>query len=68
MMQPQPGPGELLTLPEEGMSLEIYLDEIRKQLMAEALERTQGVQTQAAELLGMSFRSFRYYAKKMGIT
>ena len=68
LMQPQPGPGELLTLPDEGMSLEIYLDEIRKQLMAEALERSKGVQTQAAELLGMSFRSFRYYAKKMGLT
>ena len=68
MMQPQPGPGELLSLPEEGLSLEIYLDDIRKQLMTEALERTHGVQTQAAELLGMSFRSFRYYAKKMGLT
>ena len=68
MMQPQPGPGELLNLPEEGLSLEIYLDDIRKQLMTEALERTHGVQTQAAELLGMSFRSFRYYAKKMGLT
>jgi two-component system response regulator PilR (NtrC family) len=35
--------------------------------MAQALERTGGVQTQAAELLGMSFRSFRYYAKKAGL-
>jgi len=32
------------------------------------LERTGGVQTQAAEVLKMSFRSFRYYAKKLGIT
>ena len=68
LMQPQPSPGELLNLPDEGLSLEIYLDDIRKQLMAEALERSQGVQTQAAELVGMSFRSFRYYAKKMGLT
>ena len=35
--------------------------------MQQALERTGGVQTQAAELLGMSFRSFRYYAKKAGL-
>jgi two-component system response regulator PilR (NtrC family) len=35
--------------------------------MIQALERTDGIQTQAAELLGMSFRSFRYYAKKAGI-
>ena len=32
--------------------------------MLKALERCGGVQTQAAELLRMSFRSFRYYAKK----
>ncbi|MGZ4777871.1 MAG: helix-turn-helix domain-containing protein [Thermoanaerobaculia bacterium] len=32
--------------------------------MLKALERAGGVQTQAAELLKMSFRSFRYYAKK----
>jgi transcriptional regulator with GAF, ATPase, and Fis domain len=35
--------------------------------MQEALERSGGVQTQAAELLKMSFRSFRYYAKKYGL-
>ena len=32
--------------------------------MEEALRRAHGVQTKAAELLGMSFRSFRYFAKK----
>jgi transcriptional regulator with GAF, ATPase, and Fis domain len=36
--------------------------------MRQALERADGVQTQAAELLGMTFRSFRYYAKKAGLT
>jgi two-component system response regulator PilR (NtrC family) len=56
-----------IQLPEEGLNLEAYLDDIRAQLMAEALERTGGVQTQAAELLNMSFRSFRYYAKKAGL-
>jgi two-component system response regulator PilR (NtrC family) len=58
---------DLIQLPEEGLDLEAYLESIRTQLMVQALERTQGVQTQAAELLGMSFRSFRYYAKKAGI-
>jgi two-component system response regulator PilR (NtrC family) len=58
---------DLVQLPEEGLDLEAYLEDIRAQLMVQALERTQGVQTQAAELLGMSFRSFRYYAKKAGI-
>jgi two-component system response regulator PilR (NtrC family) len=32
--------------------------------MLEAMERSGGVQTRAAELLGMTFRSFRYFAKK----
>jgi transcriptional regulator with GAF, ATPase, and Fis domain len=35
--------------------------------MQQALERTSGVQIRAAELLRMSERSFRYYAKKYGI-
>jgi two-component system, NtrC family, response regulator PilR len=51
-------------LPEEGMALEGHLESIAKIFMLKALERTGGVQTQAAELLRMSFRSFRYYAKK----
>jgi two-component system, NtrC family, response regulator PilR len=58
---------DLIQLPEEGLDLEAYLEGIRAQLMQQALERTGGVQTQAAELLGMSFRSFRYYAKKAGL-
>ena len=37
-------------------------------MMRAALERCAGVQTQAAELLRMTFRSFRYYAKKAGLT
>ncbi len=51
-------------LPPEGMSLEHHLEAIAKIYMLKALDRTGGVQTQAAELLRMSFRSFRYYAKK----
>jgi two-component system response regulator PilR (NtrC family) len=35
--------------------------------MAEAMERSHGVQTRAAEFLGMTFRSFRYFAKKYGL-
>ena len=63
----QARPGEI-DLPDGGINLEGYLDDIRAGLMRQALDRTSGVQTQAAELLGMSFRSFRYYAKKMSVT
>ena len=58
---------DLIELPEEGLDLEAHLEDIRAQLMSQALDRTGGVQTQAAELLRMSFRSFRYYAKKAGL-
>ncbi len=36
--------------------------------MIEAMERSGSVQTRAAEMLGMTFRSFRYFAKKYGLT
>ena len=59
---------EPILLPDEGLDLEAHLDDIRRQLMQQALERTGGVQTQAAELLKMTFRSFRYYGKKLDLT
>ncbi len=59
---------DTIELPSQGLDLEGYLEEIRGHLMRQALERCDGVQTQAAELLKMTFRSFRYYAKKAGLT
>jgi two-component system response regulator PilR (NtrC family) len=57
-------PDVTFDLPPEGILLEEHLDSIMKIFMLKALERSGGVQTQAAELLHMTFRSFRYYAKK----
>jgi len=57
-------PDVTFDLPADGISLQDHLEAIGKIFMLKALERTGGVQTQAAELLRMSFRSFRYYAKK----
>ncbi|HKC26104.1 MAG TPA: sigma-54 dependent transcriptional regulator [Thermoanaerobaculia bacterium] len=54
-------------LPPEGLDLEAYLEWLGKRLMQQALERTNGVQIRAAELLRMTERSFRYYAKKYGL-
>jgi two-component system response regulator PilR (NtrC family) len=51
-------------LPKSGIDLEQHLEEQRRRYMLEAMERSGGVQTRAAELLGMTFRSFRYFAKK----
>jgi two-component system response regulator PilR (NtrC family) len=50
-------------LPFGNFSLEDYLKWIGRRLMMQALERSGGVQAKAAKLLGMTPRSFRYYAK-----
>ena len=54
-------------LPESGFDLEAHVKEIEMSYIAEALKRAGGVQVKAAELLGMSFRSFRYYVKKYNL-
>jgi two-component system, NtrC family, response regulator PilR len=51
----------------EGFDLEAHGEELYRHYISLALERAGGVQTKAAELLGMSFRSFRYYAKKFNL-
>lgn len=59
--------GSGIELPEEGIALEPLLEDIEKQYLHKALERSQGVKKKAAELLGMSFRSFRYRLAKFGL-
>ncbi len=54
-------------LPEAGFDLEAHVQQIERGYPAEALKRAGGVQVKAAELLGMSFRSFRYYVKKYNL-
>ena len=54
-------------LPESGFDLEAHVQKIERGYLAEALQRANGVQVKAAELLGMSFRSFRYYVKKYNL-
>jgi two-component system response regulator PilR (NtrC family) len=50
--------------PSSGFDLEQHVQHIEREYIAEALRRAGGVKVRAAELLGMSFRSFRYYMKK----
>ena len=51
----------------DGFDLEQHVQEIEREYIAEALRRAGGVKVRAAELLGMSFRSFRYYTKKYNL-
>ncbi len=53
-----------IELPSGGLDLDDTLDRIERRYIQLALERTGGVQTRAAELLGISFRQFRYKLQK----
>ncbi len=50
--------------PEEGVDLPALLEEIEKTYLSEALKRCQGKKVEAAHLVGMTFRSFRYKLEK----
>ena len=68
VLQPVAAPaGPRLEVPPEGLDLEQVVADLEKRLMQDALEKAEGVQTRAAQLLGINFRSFRYRAKKYGL-
>lgn len=47
--------------------LEGFLEDIERQILSSALEESRWNKTAAAKLLGVSFRSFRYRLKKLGL-
>ncbi|MEQ8497015.1 MAG: sigma-54 dependent transcriptional regulator, partial [Gammaproteobacteria bacterium] len=53
--------------PAGGAELQSYLDDVERQRILEALERTRWNKTQAAKILGISFRALRYRLEKLGI-
>jgi two-component system response regulator PilR (NtrC family) len=69
----KPGPdgsalaGLMAELPAEGLSLDSALAGLERRLIEQALEAAGGVKTEAARLLGISFRSFRYRLSKLGL-
>jgi len=56
-----------LLVPEGGLDLEEKIREIERAYLLAALESSGGVRVRASELLHMSYRSFRHYAKKHGV-
>ena len=58
----------LAALPESGFDIEAHLDAMRRELMRQALERCGGVQKDAARMLRMTYRAFRYHAEKYNLT
>jgi two-component system response regulator PilR (NtrC family) len=48
----------------EGVGMETYVAGIERALLQNALNQSNGVQTKAADLLEISYRSFRHLMKK----
>jgi two-component system response regulator PilR (NtrC family) len=59
--------GKEREIPFEGVELDNILGDVERRYLELALQRTAGNRTQAAELLGMSYRSFRYRLEKFGL-
>ena len=51
----------------EDETLDDYIENIEKKMLEDALKKAKYNKTRAAELLGISFRSFRYKLKKFGV-
>ena len=54
-------------IPETGMDLEKLISSTERAYLLAALECSGGVRIRAAEMLKMTYRSFRHYAKKHGV-
>jgi two-component system response regulator PilR (NtrC family) len=56
-----------VALPDSGMDIEKLMEDTEKAYLLKALEKTNGVKTEAAKLLKITFRSLRHKLKKYGI-
>ena len=57
----------LKKLPSDGLDIDAYIGGIERQLLEQALQRTEGNRTEAARLLGITLRSLRYRLAKFGM-
>lgn len=66
----EPGPSRPVAVregepfPEQGIDLERVVEDFEWGLIAQAMDKAGGVKTRAAELLGLTFRQFRYKLAK----
>ncbi len=51
-------------IPDEGLDFKAWIEDRERMLILAALEKSGGIQRQAARLLKMSYDSFRHYLKK----
>jgi two-component system, NtrC family, response regulator PilR len=62
----QPEPKASL-IPDSGIDLEEHIGNITRAYLLASMEKAGGVRVRAADLLKMTYRSFRHYAKKYGV-
>lgn len=60
-------PQKTPSFPDEGLDFEASVAAMEKEYLLEALRKADGVGTRAAELLRISYRSYRHYVKKYGL-
>ncbi|MBF0330087.1 MAG: sigma-54-dependent Fis family transcriptional regulator [Nitrospirae bacterium] len=63
---PHKAESSMQKIPDSGLNINEYISKIEQELFAQALQKSNGVKTKAAELLGLSFREFRYRLSKHG--
>src|SRR3984957_2140333 len=56
-----------LAIPAEGVDFEKEMADAERRYLQAALEKADGVRTRAAEMLKITYRSFRHYAKKHNV-
>ena len=65
----EPGAGDAASMPADGVppDLTAYLDAVESAALRAALSKTGGNRTAAAQLLGLTFRQFRYRMQRLGL-
>ena len=58
------GGNGFVTVTPNGIDMEAYVADLERSLLQQALKQANGVQTKAADLLKLSYRSFRHLMKK----
>lgn len=67
VLYPARNNAQVSRIPRSGANLEQMVADYERELLLEALAQTGGVKKRAAQLLGVSFRSFRYRLEKLGL-
>jgi two-component system, NtrC family, response regulator PilR len=56
-----------IDIPDQGIDLTAELEKIEKKTIEKALQKTKGIKTKAAELLGITSDSLKYRIEKLGV-